>query len=275
MDDKDFDELFSDKLKEGLNYTSDARSWNELADRLDEHDRENKRIVGGAWWQNKNLLWLLPLFLATVGGIWWALSSTQKKGNQNAILLDELQQVKNLLEKKDTVYVEKVIYKVDTVVRYKYLIKPVQTENKLSNDSNFFVPKPVKVNSDSPQSNLQTPQFLRIKNRNINIGKPDFTVSESHLDDILAESNRPFLHQNRDVKQQVEPEVTSKSSILTEKMGTPKQELVEKSLPDSLLKSNAASLAAPQIDVKTEKSARFLWASMQVRNFCNPSVSRP
>ncbi len=257
MDDKDFDKLFSDKLKDGLPYTSNDRSWDELADQLDAHDRDNKQVVGGAWWQNKNLLWLAPLFLATVGGIWWALTSTSNKSNQNTVLINELQQVKTLLEQKDTVYIEKVIYKTDTVVRYKYLSQPRQTDNKLPNDSNIFAPKPTKVNADSPQSNLQTPQFLRIKNLNINKGKPDFTVSKSRSDDFLTKTDTSFLYQNSETKQQVKPEITSKSPVFSEKMGAPKQELTEKSTVDSVSKITDSAPVSPQIETKTTKQARF------------------
>lgn len=124
MTDRDFDKLFSNQLSDGLSLPPNERMWEDMADRLDEHDRQTKGggIVGGngsAWW--RRLAWLLPLLFLLLGANFWFLLKMNQTRHQNEQLMGEMKGMKTLMEKKDTILQTKTIQKTDTIFIYKYL----------------------------------------------------------------------------------------------------------------------------------------------------------
>ena len=106
MTDRDFDKLFSNQLSDGLSLPPNERMWEDMADRLDEHDRQTKGggIVGGngsAWW--RRLAWLLPLLFLLLGANFWFLLKMNQTRHQNEQLMGEMKGMKTLMEKKDTI----------------------------------------------------------------------------------------------------------------------------------------------------------------------------
>ncbi len=124
MTDRDFDKLFSNQLSDGLSLPPNERLWEEMADRLDEHDRQTKGGVvaggnNGAFW--RRLAWLLPLLFLLLGANFWFLLKMNQTRHQNEQLMGEMKGMKTLMEKKDTILQTKLIQKTDTVFIYKYL----------------------------------------------------------------------------------------------------------------------------------------------------------
>jgi hypothetical protein len=111
MNDKDFDKIFSKKLKEEKASIADEKSWEALASQLNEHDR--KKVSGGI--KTRNLAWLLPLLLLLLSINVWSLLKMNQTKKQNLILGDELKALKKVLQKQDTLIQTQYIYKTDTV----------------------------------------------------------------------------------------------------------------------------------------------------------------
>lgn len=111
MNDKDFDKIFSKKLKEEKSLPIDERSWEALASRLDENDHK-KGVVG---MKTRPLAWLLPLLLLLLGMNVWSFLKINQAEKQNLILSNEIKELKSVVLKRDTIIQTQYIYKTDTV----------------------------------------------------------------------------------------------------------------------------------------------------------------
>jgi hypothetical protein len=143
MNDKDFDKIFSKKLKEEKASIADEKSWEALASRLDEND---KNKVSGVV-KTRNLAWLLPLLLLLLGINIWSLLKMNQTEKQNEILGYELKALKVGLQKHDTTIQTQYIYKTDTVF--------IQSNNLKKTDKNisYFGNQQKTLSADSPNSN--------------------------------------------------------------------------------------------------------------------------
>jgi hypothetical protein len=111
MNDKDFDKIFGDRLREERRFKEDDNEWQRLAGRLDAFfGGKSTNMVGN---RSTFRRWLLPLIalllLLTTGGLWGKLNQLNKK---NGALNEQMQTFKNqLITQHDTV----IIRKTDTV----------------------------------------------------------------------------------------------------------------------------------------------------------------
>lgn len=119
MNDREFDKHFREGLSEEIRHPFDDRLWDNLSQRLDEHDKGNAVLVGTTPPQIgnafRNLYWLAPLFLLLLGTNAWYMQNADKTQNDNVKLMDEIQSLKTILEKRDTVVKTQIIYKTDTI----------------------------------------------------------------------------------------------------------------------------------------------------------------
>jgi hypothetical protein len=111
MNDKDFDKIFGDRLREERKFKEDENEWQRLAGRLDAFIGGNSSKIEG----NRNTFrrWLLPLIalllLLTTGGLFGKLNQLDKKNNA---LSEQMQTIKSqLITQHDTV----IIRKTDTI----------------------------------------------------------------------------------------------------------------------------------------------------------------
>ncbi len=119
MNDREFDKHFREGLSEEIRHPFDDRLWDNLSQRLDEHDKGNAVLVGTTPPQIgsgfRNLYWLAPLFLLLLGTNAWYMQNDRKTQNDNVKLINEIQFLKTILEKRDTVVKTQIIYKTDTI----------------------------------------------------------------------------------------------------------------------------------------------------------------
>ena len=119
MNDREFDKHFREGLSEEIRHPFDDRLWDNLSQRLDEHDKGNAVLVGTTPPQIgngfRNLYWLAPLFLLLLGTNAWYMQNADKTRNDNVKLINEIQSLKTILEKRDTVVKTQIIYKTDTI----------------------------------------------------------------------------------------------------------------------------------------------------------------
>jgi hypothetical protein len=111
MNDKDFDKIFSKKLKEEKIHPVDEKGWEVLASQLDADDR--RKVVGGV--KTRPLLWLLPLLFLLLGINVWSLVKMGQAEKHSVVLENELKGLKTVLLKHDTLIQIQYIYKTDTV----------------------------------------------------------------------------------------------------------------------------------------------------------------
>jgi hypothetical protein len=123
MKEKDFDKVFSDKLLQDRHLTFEEKEWDILSKRLNDSD-SIKASLNNA--QQKYWRWLLPLLLLLLGFNAWILSKMNTTQYENAALIEQVKQVKTLLEKQNTTSMQsQILYKTDTVVVYKTLYKTI------------------------------------------------------------------------------------------------------------------------------------------------------
>ena len=131
MNDKDFDKIFGDKLREERSFNSQDSDWEQLSTRLDAvsspQGKDNRRR-GGAW------LWLLMLPILSL--LLWQMNDLKNQNKQLAAQLAELQsQLVAYKSQHDTV-VQKV-QKTDTVIIYKYVPMTSKTSLKKNTPTSF------------------------------------------------------------------------------------------------------------------------------------------
>lgn len=134
MNDKAFDKHFREELSEDIKYPFDDKLWDNLSQRLDEHDKGNS-VLGGTVLPEagsgfRNLYWLAPLFLLLLGTNAWYMWNARETQQDNEQLKGEMQSLKTILEKRDTVIKTQIIYKTDTL----YIDRKILgSEKKISN----------------------------------------------------------------------------------------------------------------------------------------------
>jgi hypothetical protein len=170
MNDKEFDKHFREGLSEEVEHPFDDKLWDSLSQRLDEHDKGTgvlgstapaKAVVGF-----RNLYWLAPLLLLLGTNVWfmWNAHKTQQA---NETLMDEMQSLKTILEKRDTVVKTQTIYKTDTI----YIDRKISGyEKKISSFTN-----PRFLGSESTPS-----VFYNDKRAKSNFQANKNTLSESY-----------------------------------------------------------------------------------------------
>jgi hypothetical protein len=119
MNDREFDNHFRKELEEEIKHPFDDKLWDNLSQRLDEHDKGNSGLGGTTIPQRsnglRNLYWLAPLFLLLLGSnAWYVWNANETKGD-NEKLMGEIKSLKTILEKRDTVVKTQIIYKTDTI----------------------------------------------------------------------------------------------------------------------------------------------------------------
>jgi hypothetical protein len=134
MNDKAFDKHFRAELSEDIKYPFDDKLWDNLSQRLDEHDKGNS-VLGGTVLPEagsgfRKLYWLAPLFLLLLGTNAWYMWNARETQQDNEHLRGEMQSLKTILEKRDTVIKTQIIYKTDTL----YIDRKILgSEKKISN----------------------------------------------------------------------------------------------------------------------------------------------
>lgn len=144
MNDKDFDKIFGDKLREERSFNSQDSDWEQLSKRLDvvtpTPEKDNRRR-GAAW------LWLLALPIVAL--LLWQMKEIK---DQNRQLAKELIEVKSQLaaynSQHDTIV--KNVLKTDTVIIYKYL--PASKKGEKKNTTIRSIQKNTSDNINVPPS---------------------------------------------------------------------------------------------------------------------------
>lgn len=157
MNDKDFDKIFGDKLREERAFNSQDSDWEQLSKRLDvvspTPEKDNRRR-GAAW------LWLLALPILSL--LLWQMKEIKEQNKQLAAQLIEVQSqlaAHNL--QRDTIV--RNVQKTDTVIIYKYLPvskkeeKKKSTTHSLRKDTSDNIIVPPSVSNDFSAKN--TPKF--------------------------------------------------------------------------------------------------------------------
>jgi hypothetical protein len=119
MNDREFDNHFRKELEEEIKHPFDDKLWDNLSQRLDEHDKGNTGLGSTILSQKsngfRNLYWLAPLFLLLLGTNVWYMWNANKTKDDNEKLMGEIKSLKTILEKRDTVVKTQIIYKTDTI----------------------------------------------------------------------------------------------------------------------------------------------------------------
>lgn len=243
MNDKDFDKIFGDKLREERAFNSQDSDWEQLSTRLDTVrpiKKEDNRRPGAAW------LWLL--LLPIMAFLLWEMNDLK---NQNKQLIAQLTDVQAQLAAQhlqhDTV-VQKV-QKIDTLIIYKYLPSP-KTGAKKSTSTSFS-------QKNTPQTLSRTPSvsndFLTAKtpilntsdalSSPINILQQDTTAPKVLNDERkmaeLTEKLAALDRQITDLKQAITEQKLSAAQLAdcaTKQDSLKKQLGVAMALADSLQK---------------------------------------
>ena len=116
MNDKDFDRLFGDRLREERRFNEDESDWKTLAERLDNAPKDSHSTAVQTE-STRLRRWLLPLvallLLITSGLMWAKLTNLDKKNTEFAEQIHALKlQLTPIhdtvfIRKTDTIYIER------------------------------------------------------------------------------------------------------------------------------------------------------------------------
>ncbi len=111
MDEKDFDKLFSEKMKGGTTHDFSEEDWHPLSQRLDGWQRRRWRVLPLWWLGALSGLLLLSNFL------WWL--TWRESHAQISLLLQQGLQHKasQIVNTFDTIYHTSVVYQYDTIYK--------------------------------------------------------------------------------------------------------------------------------------------------------------
>ena len=135
MNDKEFDKIFGDKLREERSFNSQESDWEQLFPRLNavgQTKEDNKRRAAGWLW-----LLLLPIFFLFL----WQMNALKNQNNQLAIQLTDVQSQLNAIKEPHNTSGIKVS-KTDTIIIYKNAVR-----------SNLGIAK--KAKNPFPNKNLE------------------------------------------------------------------------------------------------------------------------
>jgi hypothetical protein len=189
MNDREFDSHFRKELEEEIQHPFDDKLWDNLSQRLDEHDKGNA-VLGGATLPQggnslRNLYWLAPLFLLLLGTNVWYMWHTNKTENDNVKLMGEMQSLKTILEKRDTVVKTQIIYKTDTI----YIDRKTSSfEKKISSSK-----KSRFIDSESIPSVFYNEKGIKSSFRvNENTINKSFITTEIPKTDLISSTQKPI-----------------------------------------------------------------------------------
>lgn len=264
MNDKDFDKIFGDKLREERAFNSQDSDWEQLSSRLDavqQVKKEDNRGLSAAW------LWLL--LLPIMAFILWQMNDLK---NQNKQLMAQLADVQSQLAAQysahDTV-IQKV-QKTDTLIIYKYLPSPKRGAKK-STSSSFSsknapqsVSRPTSVSNDFLTKNSHISDNLGFLTSPINTVQQD-TTSPKVLNDErkmaeLTEKLAALDRQITDLKQAITEQKISAAHLAdcaTKQDSLKKQLNIALALSDSL-KTHPLSIEAKKEDKLLKNNRLFV-----------------
>jgi hypothetical protein len=218
MNDKDFDKIFSQKLKEEKILSVDERSWEVLASQLDEHDR--KKVVGSV--KTRHLAWLLPLLFLLLGMNVWSLVKMNQAEKRSTLLQNDMDNLKTVLLKHDTVIQTQYIYKTDTIY--------IKSNSAKSFDKNTFsntyeIKNEGSFSSNTPPSVFQGFQEDSEATKTLNVTKSYENKVDKIVDKSVENSPRSVDAHNKidayDKVNTVENKVTENSNSEGSKTQTP------------------------------------------------------
>ena len=225
MNDKDFDKIFSQKLKEEKNLPVDERSWEVLASQLDEHDRS--KVVGRV--KTRHLAWLLPLLFLLLGMNVWSLVKMSQAEKRSTLLQNDIQNLKTVLIKHDTIIQTQYIYKTDTVFIQSNTAKKfdkntsfntfqIKNEELLTGNTS---PLTLPSSSRSGGTAFQSFQTDSEATKTLNTNKSYENKVEKIADKSIESENTPFLLDTPNKLNTSENKVTENSNSEGSKTQTP------------------------------------------------------
>lgn len=188
MNDKDFDKIFGDRLREKRQFKEDDNDWTRLVARLDAVSGGSLTAITGD--SNRFRRWLLPLIalllLLTTGLLFGKLNHLDKT---NTALIEQMQSLKTPLYKThDTVF----ITKTDTVFiernSTQQSIKSTFLKSKSNNFKDLINSNSQLINSNKSQLNSSNNTRLNNTNSNINYNEKELmSIKEKELKDKINE----------------------------------------------------------------------------------------
>ena len=188
MNDKDFDKIFGDRLREKRQFKEDDNDWTRLVARLDAVSGGSLTAITGD--SNRFRRWLLPLIalllLLTTGLLFGKLNHLDKT---NTALIEQMQSLKTPLYKThDTVF----ITKTDTVFiernSTQQSIKSTFLKSKSNNFKDLINSNSQLINSNKSQLNSSNKTQLNNTNSNINYNEKELmSIKEKELKDKINE----------------------------------------------------------------------------------------
>jgi hypothetical protein len=266
MNDKEFDKHFREELAQEIQQPFDDKLWDNLSQRLDEHDK-GKTILGGITPQSvsglRNLYWLAPLMFLLLGTNVWYMWNSNKTKNDNEKLIGEIQSLKTILEKRDTVVKTKIIYKIDTIyidrktssVERKVSISKERGLGDLTTTPSVFY----------SQKSLKSP----LKSSGIDIKNTTPQKENSKTDLSFSNQNTTQLIDNKQLtnKENLNSDLQKKADNLSEVVTKKSVDETEKPAESKLALPSVEKLPfliAPNIIVKENKNA-LLGVSMPIK----------
>jgi hypothetical protein len=191
MKEKDFDKIFSDKLLQDRNLTFEEKEWETLSKRLNDTD-SIKASLNNA--QQKYWRWLLPLLLLLLGFNVWILSKMNTTQSENVALIEQVKEVKTLLEKQNNALTKQQIqYKTDTVIVYKTLYKTIYKDASISFPSQN-IGQPLSVTPSVFEPVLSQNTSLNNRNSSQNVGETPSLKENKANNDIVKNTLNPVVN---------------------------------------------------------------------------------
>jgi hypothetical protein len=217
MNDKDFDKIFSDHLKEDLGFPDVDKDWEKLTYRLDTAATDPQAALSRqAFWRRILLGSLLLLLLMNA----WQMWRSNVLMGQNTQLLTQLSTLESRLpattaHTRDTVFINRTdtVYLTNTVVKKVY----VPTSVSASNSTLTTVSSPIIPNNSTAQQTANTPSVktgILAENKALSAQNAPSLMSSSSKTDSQNQEKSPLNDKNT---------AQSTPSVKTEKDATPAQ----------------------------------------------------
>ena len=258
MNDKEFDKIFGDKLREERSFNSQESDWEQLVPRLNavgQTKEDNKRRAAG-W------LWLLLLPILSI--FLWQMNALKNQNNQLATQLTDVQsQLATLKEQRNT-FAPKVS-KTDTIILYKNAVRSnlgiaKQAKNPFPNKNLEKMPPSVSndfLSQNFPISNKNT-SFTKQKNIVLSdTTKPNLQNADSKMAELIVKL-ADMDKQIADLKQALSEQKIGAATLVdcATKQDSLKQQLAQALAFADSLKIKPLSIE-PQKTDKTLKNNRL------------------
>ncbi|MFK7810108.1 MAG: hypothetical protein AB8F74_20040, partial [Saprospiraceae bacterium] len=171
MDNKDFDKIFSEKLKETQEFEYMDSDWENVAGRIQPPEEEERRF--SKWF------WLLGLGFLIMTGTSLYLASSLNSTNKHLVELKEAvsNQGTKTVVVPDTVFEKVTITKIDTIYKTK-VVEPVAIRKSIvGNDKNEKVKTPKSTIQSYPSSTNTTNSFTRSEQNNTSSAQTESPAS--------------------------------------------------------------------------------------------------